>query len=167
MDTTSNLRDGDLRAWALSLPADQLTEYDTNDDGEEWPSAVHVLVGVTDVLVRPIGRDEDGTIGYDLSSHTHPDLDTARACYRRNRDSIRRRLAEAAIDMERAAQRTMLERRGMPLEVIDRMLPLVDPQSDKFASGLQTMLSDGPPANAPVSGPPARGWTGDEPGFYL
>lgn len=161
---------GDLLTWVDSIDADE--RYEFNDPHPEHLGVVarviHIRAGLVDLMIKPAGFNPvTREISYELAAHGHDNIPEATECFRRNREGNERRHREAEINPERAEQRAMAERMGMPLEMINRLIPLngdepsaVDQTRERLTRQPRTQ-----PDVSPVSGGPV-GWEGPT-GLYL
>lgn len=150
---TNTLRNGDLLTWVESLDWDDRATY-SSPEYEDGERAVHVRVGVVDLVVSPAARNTvTGEIIWHLSGHTHAvgDEDGARECFAENRRRNEQTEFEATVDPDRAQVRLKARSMGVPDEIIDRMLPLTgDAPLDGVVGQVQAQMARGMPMEAAI-----------------
>jgi hypothetical protein len=166
MDATNSLLAGDLLAWIDGLDVDERAEYHPPGAPEDMPPVIHVRAGLADIMITPEGVDRrTDQVMYSMKAHAHGNYQEGVACFRRNREGNERRMREFQQDPDRAVQRAMAEKEGMPLEIIDQLIPMVGQSVvDAIGDKLRGMARP-QPTESPVSGGPV-GWDGPT-GFYL
>ena len=116
---------GNLLEWVDSIDADEKYEFSESFPDGEVGRVVHLRAGLADIMVKPKGVDHrTGMIGYEASLHTHENIADAVKCFQHNRAGNERRNREWEINPERAVARAQGEAMGIPLEVIDAIMPI-------------------------------------------
>lgn len=150
---TNTLRNGDLLTWVESLPWDDRATYSVPE--YEGLKAVHVRVGLLDVVVHPAARNKvTGEVLWSLTAHTHPagDEDSARECFAENKRRNERTEFEATIDEERAQARNLARSMGIPEKMIEKMVPLTGPDPlEGVIDQVKAQMSRGVPMDQAVS----------------